>query len=398
MNNNHELKKACKIGTVTIFSYLVSYYMRNMLSVCTPDMLRSGIHTTESVGVLSSTYFLLYALGQLINGIIGDMVKPKRMIACGTCICGVAAVMFAFTGDFVLQVIIFGIIGFSMSMLRGPIVKTISENTLPQYARICCVFLTVVSFLGPFVAGLLTIAFKWNVAFIVAGVLAVLIGVAAYTVLTVMEKQKIVKYTINKSEIRNVLGIFKLQGFVFYMFVGILTELITVAINFWIPTYFSDRLGFPTDVAKILFSIRAILGALAPFAALAILKKFKENDIKVVRCAFLTSMLLVAILLFSTNKYVNVVLITLAYPATGCASAMLWSVYIPGQAKSGKVSTINGVFDFMGYAVASVANVILAFAMRTVGWNGIIIFWIVVAACGVSITLPMKKIMRGRIK
>ena len=37
-----ELNKALKIGSVCIISYMLSYYMRNILSVTTPEMLENG--------------------------------------------------------------------------------------------------------------------------------------------------------------------------------------------------------------------------------------------------------------------------------------------------------------------------------------------------------------------
>ena len=86
-NKKTELSKAVQIGTACVSSYMVSYYMRNVLSVTSPEMLSSGIFTKEFLGTLSSVYMLLYAIGQLINGVIGDIVKPKLMITGGMILC-----------------------------------------------------------------------------------------------------------------------------------------------------------------------------------------------------------------------------------------------------------------------------------------------------------------------
>ena len=71
-------KKIIGLGTVGVFSYLASYYIRNLLSVATPNMLIDGNHTSEFIGVLSSVYFLMYAFGQLINGFLGDIYPIKN--------------------------------------------------------------------------------------------------------------------------------------------------------------------------------------------------------------------------------------------------------------------------------------------------------------------------------
>ncbi|MDD6736155.1 MAG: hypothetical protein PUE13_07585, partial [Clostridiales bacterium] len=81
--DKYELKKAFKIGSVCIITYMMSYYMRNILSVMTPEMLETGDFSKEFIATMSSTYMIVYALGQLVNGIIGDIIKPKYMVFTG---------------------------------------------------------------------------------------------------------------------------------------------------------------------------------------------------------------------------------------------------------------------------------------------------------------------------
>ena len=71
------------VGIVCIGIYIVNYYLRNMLSVTTPELLQSGKFTEESVALLSSIYMVFYAGGQLVNGFLGDMLSPKLMILGG---------------------------------------------------------------------------------------------------------------------------------------------------------------------------------------------------------------------------------------------------------------------------------------------------------------------------
>ena len=78
-----ELNKALKIGSVCIISYMLSYYMRNILSVTTPEMLENGDFTKEFIAAMSSVYMIVYASGQLVNGIIGDIIKPRYMVLSG---------------------------------------------------------------------------------------------------------------------------------------------------------------------------------------------------------------------------------------------------------------------------------------------------------------------------
>lgn len=88
------LKRAMGLGSIGIFAYIANYYLRNLLSVATPNMLKSGEYTPEFIGFLSSVYFIVYASGQLVNGLVGDMINPKHMIFIGLTVTGTVVAAF----------------------------------------------------------------------------------------------------------------------------------------------------------------------------------------------------------------------------------------------------------------------------------------------------------------
>ncbi len=383
MKTNLEFSKAIKIGTVCIFSYLSSYYMRNLLSVCTPEMLSSGGFNKEIIGAFSSIYFLVYAFGQLINGFIGDGVKAKNMTLIGLSVCGMASIVFAFTRNFPVQLMLFAIMGFALSMLRGPLVKTISENIIPKYARVCCVFFSFSSFAGPLIASLLTMIFNWKSTFIVAGISCVVVALCSYTVLSILEKQGAIVSVapVREKEKKDWLRIFKLDNFVFYMFVGALVEISSASISFWLPTYLTEHLNFSETYAKAIFSGVCLVRSFVPFVALFILRFFKD-DVKLTQGTFLIAALFFTGMWLTKNPYLNVLCFLVAAISIACASALLWSVYIPSQGKTGMVSAINGVLDFTGYFAASAANMVFSVSVDDVGWNGIILMWVALMVAG----------------
>ena len=76
---------------------------------------------------------------------------------------------------------------------------------------------------------------------------------------------------------------------------------------------------------------------------------------------------------------------------------MVWCVYIPGLAKSGKVSSANGVLDCMGYCGAASANMLFAVVITNWGWNAALAVWAAIFVAGVVITvLPGKGKKAGK--
>lgn len=92
----NEGKKAVSIGVVCILTYLANYFLRHLLSVLTPQLIETDNFTVEHIGVLSSTYMIFYAAGQLVNGILGDYISPKKMVFMGIFAAGVVCIVFPF--------------------------------------------------------------------------------------------------------------------------------------------------------------------------------------------------------------------------------------------------------------------------------------------------------------
>ena len=166
-------KKAFSIGTLLISSYVINYVLRMLLSIFTPALLKTGLFTVEFIASLSSVYMFFYAAGQLINGFLGDAFSPKKLSTAGIALAGVSCIAFAFMSNNILRVICFAVLGFALSMLRGPFMKIISENTAADHARIIGVFFSFSSFAGPLLASLMAMLFNWKNTFIISGAAAI---------------------------------------------------------------------------------------------------------------------------------------------------------------------------------------------------------------------------------
>ena len=397
-----ELKNAVLIGVICIFTYLACYYLRNVLSVFTPQMKDTEFFTESSLAMLSSIYMIAYAAGQLVNGVLGDIIKQKYMVMIGLTVAGAAMIIFPTNHIYAVSAVCFALLGVGLSMLRGPLVKVISENTLPDYARIICVLLSFVSFLGPFVAGLFAIWMQWETAFTVSGIISVAMALLSFGLLSVLEKKGIVKpieiKQIEKRKI-DIIGVFKIERFIPFLFIGMIVEISATSIAFWIPTYITDYLTFPEKSAGVLFSAVSLVKSFSPFLCLFLIKLFKENDVKLMRVMFAVSAGLYAAMFFVAQPWVNIILFMFAIMSTSIASSTIWSIYIPGLGKSGKVSSANGVMDCSGYIGAAVMNSVFAIVKTSFDWKGMIIAWMGVMIAGILLTFfAAKKETSGNIQ
>lgn len=386
-----ENKKALSIGLICVTTYLVNYYLRNLLGVMTPALTRTGFLTKEFAGLLSSVYMLFYAGGQLINGILGDRLSPKRMVIIGIFTASLATVAFPFVNNSYIHLAFFAFLGFGLSMVRGPLMKIISENTTPNKARTICVFFSFASFAGPLVASLFAMINNWTWAYLAAGLFALAIAVISYIALTVMEHKNLLSYRSTKGEgLRSITSVFKIKKFGFFMVIACLVEIAGASISFWIPTYLVEVLHFEEDTANFIYTGISTCRSFMPFVALAIFRLIKERDILMMRYTLSIAGIMFLAMIFTANAWLSIAFLLLALMATSCTSALLWSIYIPGLGKTGKVSSVNGILDCTGYIAASVANMLFATAMTHLGWNAVFVLWASIGVIGLIATFFVK--------
>lgn len=376
-----ETSKSWKIGSTCVITYIASYYMRNLLGVLTPQMLETGNFTKEWIGLLSSSYMFLYAIGQLVNGVLGDRISTKNMIVSGLLITGASSLGFAFSSGTVIPVMCFAFLGYGLSMLRGPMMKMISENTPKKHARVICAFFSSASFIGAFVAGLFAAIFKWKMAFIAAGLVIFVTAAVAYIVITGLERKNMIAENKAAENKRDILGVFKADKFVFYIMISMLVEITATSINFWIPAYLTENLGFSSNAANMMFTIKSILRAASPFIAIAIYEYVKD-EIKIMKYSFFASGVFLIAMLFAKNPWVNILVFFISLIVSGFAAAVLWSIYIPSLKATGKVSSANGILDCSGYIGAATSNMIFASVADNMGWNAVIILWSAIMMLG----------------
>lgn len=391
-------QKAWRIGSFCIATYLASYVTRNILSVSTPEMIKEAFFTKEYTGLLSSICFIFYAAGQLINGFIGDRVHPKYMIIMGLGISSVSTFVIPIFDNRILHFMAFALIGFGLSMLRGPLMKVISENTAATHARMICTLFSMAGFAGPLIASILSIFFKWRAVFTATGVISVIITVLAVAAITTLEKRGEIRFVPKYDKgIAGILNVFKLEDFIFYMLISAIGEIAGSSITFWIPTYTTEHLGFSNDAASTIYSVVSFSTLFTPFITLLIYEKLIRNGIKLALVMYVISAVFFIAVRFTAAPVLNVSMLIIAKVAAAAASSIVWSAYIPGLARSGKVSSANGVIDAAGYAMASLANVLFSTFVGRLGWGGIVNMWYIIMLIGAAVSF-IKLIMKKKQK
>ena len=388
-------KNAVLLGGLCAISYLAVYIARNMLTATTTQIREAGVFSDNALGTLSSIYFITYACGQLINGFLGDKIRPKYMISFGLILAGVCNALFSALAAYPMAAFItYGSSGFFLSMIYGPLTKVIAENTEPIYATRCSVAYTFSSLIGTPVAGLVAVLVAWRVAFQVSAGSLLLMGSMCLLAFTLLEKKGIIRSGSNVIRPPKKGGKIKVllqRQILKFTVISTVTGVVRTAVVFWLPTYLEQHLHFSPDSATLLFTVCTSILSVTSFVAVFSYEALKRNMDLAILIYFSVSTCAFLLLFLVHNNVLNIAVLLLAMLASHCADSLMWSRYCPSLYDTGLTSTATGYLDFISYMAASVASSIFPHAKSVIGWNGLILVWAGLMLVGVLVSLPRKK-------
>lgn len=392
---NKNALKAVYIGTLCAVAYLAVYFARNVLSAVTPQMIEDGVATTEYIGSLSSVYFMTYAVGQLINGLIGDKIKAKYMIGFGLALAGIVSILFVFVlpVSTAAATVAYALTGFFLSMIYGPMTKVVAENTEPPYTTRCSLGYTFSSFLGTPAAGVVAAVLAWQGVFVSSGIVLIAMGIVVFAVFTLFERKGFVNYNlyIKENKQKGKLGTLIERGIIRFTVVSIVTGVIRTTVVFWMPTYISQHLGFSADASALIFTVASLVIASSAFISIFLYERLGYKLQLTLLVEFSAAVVFFLLAFFVKNPTANICCLTLAVIAGDAAATMLWSRYCPSLRDTGMVSSATGYLDFVSYMAASASSTIFANAVSDIGWGNLILIWCGLMVIGVAVSLPGKE-------
>ena len=387
----NKAKNAVILGILCSVSYFAVYIARNVLGAVTPDMIESGM-TLEYIGRISAVYLIAYAIGQLINGAIGDYLKAKYMVSFGLLFAGLSCFIFVRACNVPsVATVAYGLAGFSLSMIYGPMVKVVADSVELTYATRCSIGYTFASFFGSPAAGLLATYLSWEATFDVSSAVLVAMAIICFVCFVLFERKGIVKYsqgTKNGAGVKkDYKGLFE-RHIVKFALISMITGVVRTSFVALLTTYFVEYLLYGKAEATSLFSTTTLIISFTTFIAIFIYERVRNNVHLCTLIFFTLSAICFGVLCFVSNPLANVVIIVVGIMASNAAATMLWSVYCPSLCDTGLVSGITGFLDFLSYGAAALASLLIPIIKAAVGWRNIIAILFLLMAFGVIVSLP----------
>jgi len=369
-------------------TYASFYLTRVNMSVAIPGITEEFGISKTAIGWVLTALFIAYAIGQFVNGQLGDKFSAKKLVALGLLGSAVLNVIFGFTGNFLAgMILIWALNGFFQSMGWAPTVKIVS-NWFPVHKRGKATGIlgssyqigNVVSWaLAGFVVGLL----GWRWAFWVPA--AIVPFLAINWLLRMKEKAEDVGFEpvemVRKSNgLRDTLKS-TLQNKRIWIVALALFGLNIVRYGFlnWAPTYFFEVQKAAISLAAYKALIIPMVGSLGALSAGWISDKFFQNR-RAPMAVWMLLILILAVWLFPQIPVTSwvlslIVLAIIGFTTFGPHTMMVTALPMDLGTKE-MASSAAGFIDGWGYIGAALTGVGTGFLLDNFGWDYAFYFWL----------------------
>lgn len=389
MEQNSSIRnKAISLGVGISIAYTASYVAKTVLSGIMPSIITTGAFTKTELGDMGSAFMLAYGIGQLVNGIIGDLINPKKLIFTGLFGAGALVLLFPLFSNPAMLIVLWGLVGFLCSMLWGPLSKIVAENTENKVARILMLMLTAASILGKILAFIIcALVSAWKNAFILAGIYIIFSSVFWFVIITYMEKKRLITYKsqLNKEGQKGEDISFKYlvsKAFIPVMICIMLNGVIRNAVSNWIPTYITEEFGLSPAFSSAISIINPIISLVGTVITFRMLKVFNDNEHILSCMLFAFSAVMYLLILLFSQMVVNIASMFMAEAAMSGVCNILFSVYVLRFSATGRTSGITGTLDFSAYMTSSLANRLIGLWTDKYSWNFVITGWLIITVAG----------------
>jgi len=287
-----------KLTLVLALIYFTSYVTRLNLTAIVAEVISSTGYSKSSFSIVLVFLSITYGVGQIVNGIIGDKIKPQLIILCGLITTTIVNFVFPFSTTILFMTILWAINGFAQAMMWPPMVR-IMVNTLDEetYNK------TVIGVInGGHIGTLFIYIFSpiiillssWKFVFITSSI----IGIGAI-ILWLLTYNKIIVDDIQTKESKGfVFPSTALFPVIFIFLTVILQGMLRDGITTWMPSYLIEVFNFSEEISIFFTVSLAIISILSTVVFGYIYRKFIKNEILLAFIIFLVALLLKYCILF----------------------------------------------------------------------------------------------------
>lgn len=374
-------------------AYMISYMTRiNFGAVVSEMELSTGISRSMLSMSLTGS-FITYGLGQIICGILGDRISPKRMITIGLIMTISMNCLLPICQNPWQMLVVWCVNGFAQAFMWPPIVRMMTTLLEPDDYKRAVAKVSWGSSVGTILIYLLspvvitTVGWR-GVFFCAAGLGAVMLFIWNWKAIDVQPSGE-KKAATPKGSAKILFAPVVLCAMIPIVLQGMLRDGITT----WMPSYIAETYNLGSAISILTGVLLPIFGIICFQLATNLYRKWLKNPMLCAGVLFAAGAVCALALYFLADKSA-VASVVLSAGITGFihgVNLILICMLPPFFEKYGNISTVSGVLNACTYVGSAISTYGVAILSENIGWNSTIFLWFLVAAAGSVICLGCMK-------
>ncbi len=391
--------------------YFASYVMRTNFAVLIVNIGAQMGLEKSALAVVVTGLTVAYGGGQVLCGILGDRIKPERMVTLGLFVALLCNVSIVFCKSVAMMTVVWTLNGLAHAMLWPPIVKILSfylDDAAYGYAvvRVSCG--SSVATICLYALSPLLLSFTdWKGIILLCAAVGggiLLLWLMLYPRL--LERAPVKDGDEKIASDGAVSQKNPLPKTVWLplalIMLGIIAQgMLRDGVTNWMPSYLLESFGLGEEKAIFSTVILAVFSMVSFYAFDLLHRRVFKNEVfcsaVIFAAAVVCSIGLYVLNLFSASVVASMLLMGVIVACMHGINLMLITVVPKRLVKSGRVSTFSGILNSCTYVGASVSTYGFARIAESFGWNATVLTWGLVSLCGLAFCItafPMWKRFR----
>lgn len=396
--------KGKPLAWILTLVYFASYVTRINLAAIIQEIVTDTGYEKTALSIILVVLSITYGTGQIVNGRIGDKIKPQNLIFTGLILATAINILFPFAYRSIpLMTVLWGINGFAQAMMWPPIVKILvasCDDSMYGYSVIRISwgssFGTILVYLtAPFIIKIGGWKPVFWAAALIGGTATVAWGLLKHRIGAEQKPAAVPSEptdTLESSKLRLPReAVFPLV----FIALGIIFQgMLRDGVSSWMPSYLAETFDMGNSESILLTVSLAIFSIVIFSVSGWFYRKFFSNEVTCGAVIFATAILAALILFIFFDRGGVILSVAMMMLITGCMHGvnLMLITHVPKRFKKyGNISTISGAVNSCTYIGAAIFTYGVAALSKNIGWRYTVGVWALTALAGTACCLIAMK-------
>ncbi len=385
--------------------YTMTGFAKSSYAATISYIVSEGIYTKSASGVIASSFYILYGIGQIFGGKIADKFSPYKIITFGVAFATLASITLTFTYNYLVVLIVWSLNGLMQFGIWPGISKIISTDILPKTRQKVGFHisygLSAGSIISYLVAAIFLNHFGWHVMFGVSTlVLLLTLLIWLFTSSRVSKNSEANKTVVQNAsnvnleqniskEKKNTFKVFAESGILFTLIPALFITMLNNGAQVWVPTMLMESYTLSSSWASIQAMVILIIQIPLLIALMPLLQRIK-NEMFGRLMLYALTIIPFSVLIFIGRipQIVAIIMFILALLLMNLAGALNVSINTRFN-KFGLTGTISGLVNSMAaFGIVCASGLYGSMAEFFSSWTTVSILWVLLAVAIVLFHIP----------